>query len=313
MKKQKGITLIELLVVLAIMALILSAIFQAYIPTLKSYIRESQIAISNIEKLISFELIRKDIESAGFGVAQNYAPLAWDGNTLSIKSTLLFRNDATKCFGYIDSNTLKFFSIESAEISNSECNDEEFCYIALDLDYNLVQDSCYDISIFPQNMYLLFGLLDNTGHFDVPYNEIQYFLSSNNLLSICSPNTFELERREIQADGDFSTQPIFDCVKDFKVAFGLDTNDDGIIDMWTTNLPSGADNIRKQVKEIILFILYHEGTRDNSFTFSRGTIYLNATSTLVLGTYTPTGDDLHYRWKVSKLVIKPMNLRREKR
>ncbi len=227
--KIKGFTLIELLVVIAVLGLILTAILQSYLNILKSYKRETSVGVSNINKLISFELIRRDIESAGFGLSQNYSPIDYNSTTLTLRSTLLLRNDATKCFGYIEPYNRKLFSIEASDITNSDCYNTNFCYVALDLDYNLI-GTCYNIDNFPTNdVYLLFGLLDTTSPVPtMPYNEVQYSLSSSNVLSICAPNTYEMVRQEINADGNTSgPQPIFDCVKDFKVGFGLDLNNDG--------------------------------------------------------------------------------------
>jgi len=56
-------------------------------------------------------------------------------------------------------------------------------------------------------------------------------------------------------------QPILDCVKDFQVAFGLDTDGDGEIDLRSSALPSTPENVRDQVKEVRVFILYQEGQR----------------------------------------------------
>ncbi|GAB6162440.1 hypothetical protein JCM12298_15990 [Desulfothermus naphthae] len=312
--RKDGFTLIELLVVLAVLSLVLAAVLQSYINILKSYKNQSSISKSNIDKLITFELIRRDIENCGFGLDINNSPISYNGSLLVLRSTLLLRNSATKCFGYIDPSSIKFFTIEASDITSSNCNDTSFCYVALDLDYNL-NSTCYNITLNPANgVYLLFGLLDSTSSINRPYNEIQYSLSNSHVLTTCAPGTFELTRKEILANGNSSgAQPIFDCVKDFKVAFGLDTNGDGAIDQWTTTLPGTPSDIRTQVKEINVIILYHEGRRDLDFNYSQGTIYLNATSSLVLGQFTPTGDELHYRWKVAKITITPMNFRRENR
>jgi hypothetical protein len=62
-----------------------------------------------------------------------------------------------------------------------------------------------------------------------------------------------------------------------------------------------------QLRELRIFILYHEGAKDDRFRFS-GALTLGDAQTGTLSAYTPTGDALKYRWKVAKLVIKPMNL-----
>ncbi len=311
--RQKGITLIELTIVLAILGIILTAILQVYLTILKSYKRETSISYTNIEKLISLELMRKDIEMAGFGVPKNIDPIGYNGSLLTIRSTVLFKNDSTKCFGYSDYNGLRLFSLDSADISSTNCYNTNFCYLKLDTDYTL-EENCTDITSLPTNgTYLLFGVLDyNNCTLSQPYNQIEYSLSTTGLLSTCAPNTFELAREEVKANGITGTaQPILDCVKEFKVAFGLDTNGDGNINSWSTTLPTGQ--VRDQVREVRVLILYHEGKRDMNFTYNQGTIYLNATSTLQLASFTPVGDELHYRWKLIRFSVTPMNLRRASR
>jgi hypothetical protein len=107
---------------------------------------------------------------------------------------------------------------------------------------------------------------------------------------------------------------------DFQVAFGLDTDGDRTVDKWTADLntltdPNGngkADEIRQQVRQANIFILYHEGAKDDSFRFS-GNLNVgeipDPNGILVpLSTFNPTGEALKYRWKVTKLAVKPMNL-----
>ena len=92
------------------------------------------------------------------------------------------------------------------------------------------------------------------------------------------------------------------------MAFGLDTDGDGGVETWLHGLGSlTPDQIRAQVREVRVFILYQEGQRDDNFQFS-GTLNLGDEQTGALSTYTPAGDALKYRWKVAKLVIKPMNI-----
>lgn len=174
---------------------------------------------------------------------------------------------------------------------------------------------------------LVYGIDPDTNP-RMPFNRVDYYLAtpsdSSSFPSRCFSGSYILYRAIIrQSDGTRGPQPLIDCVRDFQMAFGLDTDGDGGVDTWLRGLGSMTpDQIRAQVREVRVFILYQEGQRDDNFQFS-GILNLgdeqisnNATfqalSTTVqagaLSTYTPAGDALKYRWKIAKLVIKPMNI-----
>jgi len=101
-----------------------------------------------------------------------------------------------------------------------------------------------------------------------------------------------------------------------KVIFRLDTNGDGTIDRVTdflndpSGLPLSAQDIRKQVREIRVYILAHEGEVDKSFTYPTASIRVGDANidsglghTYNLGTY------VHYRWKLYTIVVQPKNMR----
>lgn len=73
--KNKGVTLIELLVVLVILSVVLGAVYQSYLNVLKAYTQQTTTAVSNIDRLIGAEIIRRDIELAGFGIPNDKLPL----------------------------------------------------------------------------------------------------------------------------------------------------------------------------------------------------------------------------------------------
>ncbi len=165
----------------------------------------------------------------------------------------------------------------------------------------------------------------------MPFNRVDYHLRrpATNFPQKCYPSSSILYRSTIyHGNGGRNEQPVLDCVEDFQVAFGLDTNNDGTIDSWQTSLGSldvspsdgitDASEIRNQLREVRVFILYHEGSKDEDFRFS-GSVTLGDTQTGTLSTFTPSSDAAtcsrcgqplatHYRWNVNRLAIKPMNL-----
>ena len=159
------------------------------------------------------------------------------------------------------------------------------------------------------NVYLVFGLGENS--VNMPFNRVDYFLHrpSDGMPSRCSPNTYELYRATInQSDGKRNLQPILDCVEDFQVVFGLDTNDNGTIDTWSSSLPSDLYDLYKQLKQIRVFVIYQEGKKDPKFSFSGYISIGDNATTGVIKKFTPTGDDVHYRWRRAELIVYPVNI-----
>lgn len=67
-KRETGFSLIELLIVMLIMGFVLTASSQTFVNLLRGYKQQSKIAETNIEGNIGLELLRRDIESAGYGL-----------------------------------------------------------------------------------------------------------------------------------------------------------------------------------------------------------------------------------------------------
>lgn len=135
--------------------------------------------------------------------------------------------------------------------------------------------------------------------------------------------------------------PILDCVADFKLAYGLDTDADGSIDTWageTTliNDPAdaatgGAFDIRRQVREVRVYILAHEGAFSPNFIYDPNADGVAGPSTVDVGdadnglghvgasafdlTNVPVMNAAidnrwqNFRWKVYRLTVKPIALR----
>lgn len=67
-KREKGFTFVELLIVMVIMGFVLAAGSEMFVSLLGGYKQQSKIAETNIEGIIGLELLRRDIESAGYGL-----------------------------------------------------------------------------------------------------------------------------------------------------------------------------------------------------------------------------------------------------
>ena len=285
---KKGVTLIELLVVMAILGIVLAMIYKSYIVVLKSQVQQSGIAQSNINNLIGLEMLRKDIEMAGFGLPwyvntssseavhdTKYKPDPCDLNTnssrpaafsfsnngntdannsdvLVIRSSVAALNNYTEHWGYVYEdldNTVHYRALGG----DNNINGIHFAVIK---PYNMeffkyVTSDDFGGSCKPGgNIFLLFGISNNEPSF--PYNRVDYYLrKSNTMPSRCAPGTYELYRATInQSDGKRNEQPILDCVVNFQVKFGLDNNSDGTIDSWSDAPYSSGTNSQDVSKKI---------------------------------------------------------------
>lgn len=158
-----------------------------------------------------------------------------------------------------------------------------------------------------------------------PYYTISYSLGGI-LPAECAATTTNLIRAE-GIDGNGGT-PLLSCVRDFAFAFGLDDNEDGVIDRWDTGgsyieanyVGSTAPKVlNRRLKQIRVYILVQDGIRDPEYTFSNpdtsvaanqvrvGELNLPGGATGHIVTLTPA--ELHYRWKMLSIAVTTRNIR----
>ncbi len=71
MKRARGFTILELLMVMLIMGFVLTAVSNLFVGLLRGYKQQSKIAETNIEGIIGLDMLRRDIDSAGYGLPWN--------------------------------------------------------------------------------------------------------------------------------------------------------------------------------------------------------------------------------------------------
>ncbi|EDP74486.1 prepilin-type N-terminal cleavage/methylation domain-containing protein [Hydrogenivirga sp. 128-5-R1-1] len=316
----RGVTLIELLVGIVITLLILGAIYQTYINLFKGFKVSSETAESQIETDIALEIMRIDIEHAGYGIGANELklPIEWDStnSSLTLRSVLNLTRELyspwilVKC----DSSSCSVvLNPDNVDVYNSN-----FVFINADSENFTVNGNIASLnSAASPGSYIgvMYEDLPNGCSSQVCY-EITYELT-NDTLPTCHPSTRNLKRKVDNGPG----VSVLHCVSDFKVTFDIDTNGDGVIDSYNAlfeDLDSDGNGVDRnevfyQIKKVNVYILAHEGTKDRNFSFTNYTSCSTDVSAkcVSIGNQElklPLSDFENYRWRTIKLSVKPMNL-----
>lgn len=294
---RKGFGLVEVLVSMTVLLIILGITYTSFNSLLKGFKRESKSIETQVEKSSALELVRLDIEHAGYGISANCSDKIMELNgttSFIIRSTLNNTNEKTR--GWVIRNCLTNSTVVD---KREDTSNDDLVYLTL-ANKTFVANS--DISSCPgSDVYIAFPY-DSSGdgcESDPQFcTKITYSLSSNQPLSKCHPGTYNLLRSVNSAAGT----PILNCVADVALRFDLDTNNDGIVDVTSaSSLPSTNSALRSQLKNVKVYLLVQEGQEDKKYTFSGSTTIDGVTLSR------PSNSD-HYRWKIIKLSIKPLNL-----
>jgi hypothetical protein len=174
---------------------------------------------------------------------------------------------------------------------------------------------------FAVNGAVIYGVSPDTIiNLRMPFNRADYYVKRpdepEKEIPQCALFTGVLYKATVNHNGGgMNEMPLIDCVADMQVIYRLDTNNNGTIDSTVNNI-SGltAQQVREQVKEVRVYIVSHEGQKDQSFKYRNSTITVGEIfggilfgSTFNLSSTIGSGWE-NYRWKVSTLVVKPRNL-----
>ncbi len=91
-KQQDGFSLVELLITMVIFVLVIAAGAQVFTGLLTQFKQQSKIAETNIEGIIGLEMIRRDIEHAGYGLPWNLNSAAYNEAVVEPKTPWIDRD-----------------------------------------------------------------------------------------------------------------------------------------------------------------------------------------------------------------------------
>lgn len=398
-RKEQGFTLVELMITMVIFVFVIAAASQVFVALLNQFKQQSKIAETNIEGIIGLEIMRRDVEHAGYGLPWVIpATVAYDEAADAQADDFNDCNGAAPCnppraivsgddmayaspnnvFDNSDYLVIKAVSVAADEVSKKwtylPFSGVKTIWTPSSENVNIPNDSVKVIVISPGTTdanaktlvvgggaffttygstgsfipasedlppNIVYGVaLDTTASLRLPFNRADYYIwraststATDQVSDRCAPNTGVLRKTVIaHADGDRIPLPLLDCVADLQIAYGLDTNADGIMDLPTDDISAlSATQIREQLKQVRVYILAHEGQRDNNYTFSGfsdtdndgnpnppfirvgesdGAGALEVGNDFDLSTVTPGNTDyLRYRWKLYTIAVAPTNLR----
>ncbi len=218
MKRENGVTLIELLVSLLILTIVIGLALTFFVKQLQLTTSQSRISESSQETLSAVETMRRDIETAGYGLPWDMAGATYTeavssshkpyndalsnppraiiidnaNSYLVLKGSTFSYNKASKHWGAYDSNGT-FYNGFSGSTTSDYTDLNRFAIgdyaIILTAGANrLIKNGQnwrykYDGTSFPSpppesDSYLVYGINSNTSSPNSPFNRIDYYLSS---------------------------------------------------------------------------------------------------------------------------------------
>lgn len=351
---KNGFSLVELLVALSIFSIIIAVVVESYITQLKHTSREYRIAETEIETGIAKGIIERDLYLAGYGIADDYgatgftpkAAAATNGvgaeDTLTLMGTALgLKSRASQGWTYmtaanaaaspatasfqtwidaredVQTNDVVILINPSTKTLLTQGAEWQFVYPANAATANVTVNTTGGVSYStPSIGTLAYGLyISGATAATQPYYAVWYGLGGTPP-SNCASGTQSLLRNEDRTSVPTSGgDPILDCVLDFEVAFGLNTDEDesGRINLWdaggTTAASYSQKDLSKRLKQIRLYILVQSGNYDLKYTSPFTSIRVGDS---VIGTgrdVTLTTAQKNYRWKLISISVTPRNIK----
>jgi hypothetical protein len=348
--------LIELLIVMGLLAIVAAMAMDAFTVILKQSGQTMKTVTTEIDQTIGLDILRSDIEQAGFGLpwtfknsityaeaasspASTYndspsnAPRAIlsgnnvpgqlnDSDYLVIKSTVVAGSDTANKWTYISNGATAPKSWGSPNdliatdrvivikpqydaMGNSELVMDSGTFYTT---YNGIVSGSAFYPTIPQERFIIYGVSAGADLL-MPFNRADYYIRRplTGMPSYCAPNTGILYKATVNhGDGELTEMPILDCVADMQVVFYLGTGLSPSNDITALT----AKQIREQVKDVRVYILFHEGSMDRTYAHETSTVTVGEGgngSTFNLATTIGT-DWNRYRWRVITLAVKPKNI-----
>jgi prepilin-type N-terminal cleavage/methylation domain-containing protein len=347
--RASGFTLLEVLITIVILFVVMDAVMLFFLNVMGEFRRQSKVTETGVETVIGLEIMRKDIEGAGYGLPWNALPsyseatgltdandtsgtapraiVNVDGGGLNGSDVLVVKSVSVGT----DNACRKWTTLQSGDVKRV-WNDTLLDF--LPTDQVLVIGTGVDASIqrrymgtaafnataglapSAQSVRLVHGLTDGATP-RMPFNRAEYFIDTTNVPALCAPGTGVLVKSVIVnstaggGGGRGELLPLLDCVLDFQVAFGINTVGTGAtVDSVVGVTDNTAEQLRLRLRDVRISVLAQEGAKDDRYTHPEATVFVGDNTT---GGAVGASDDLstlrNYRWKVHTIVVRPSSMR----
>ena len=332
--------MLELLISLAILGVLLSGVYSAFVTQTQNSTREFKVAQTEMELGIGKNIIERDLLMAGYGLADDYsaAPIPVPRvaaatnavpDTLTVTGTALgMESQVAQGWTYLSavaagpppvpSFATWADSREDVGVGDSviimEPGTKKFLTElgVWKFTYNGSNVNLTPGLSIPSLGTLVYGV-DSAAA--LPYATVAYSLSGANLPTNCEATTMNLVRAETWTAVAGAPNPLLTCVLDFQVAFGLDTDEDinKQIDLWDNGgvTAGGYDSqtLKRRLKQIRAYLLVQVSNRDTDYTFPVNTIRVGESLLATGGDVALSPEQRKYKWKVINMTITPRNIR----
>jgi len=240
MKREKGVTLIELMVSLLVLTIVVAISLTFFTKQLQLTTGQSRISESSQEALSAMQTLRRDIETAGYGLPWDMAGLSYNeaissaaayndapsnppraiiidnaNSRLVLKGTALGNKSASKHWGVYDSsgvfyNGFSGTSSDYTKLNRFVANDYAIILTAgsrklirngSNWSYKYNGGGFASVPPLQSNSYLVYGISDTSSP-RTPFNRIDYYLSSPaSLPSNCAAGSYVLYRGIMNSSG----------------------------------------------------------------------------------------------------------------
>jgi prepilin-type N-terminal cleavage/methylation domain-containing protein len=331
----RGFSLVEVLIVIGIFSVLMAAVSVTFSTQVRHGSRDYRVAESEIEMGIVKNLLERDIALAGYGLADDYGATGFTPRSaagavgsLTLTGTALGLNYRAPLHWTYATTAAPAFRVwgdsredlvAAEQVILLEPNTEQILTQggapSWRFQYNssgsLVDSGGVDWAS-PTIGTLVYGVDPGATE---PFATVTYSLSTANLPSNCATGTSNLERVESWG-GSAVTIPLLACTLSLQTAFGLDTDENGAIDLWDNNggaVASGYSQatLAKRLKQLRVYLLVQNGNRDASYTYPTATVRVGDA---LLGTGTgadvPLNAELRrFRWRLVSIDVTPRNVR----
>lgn len=340
-RRESGFSLLELMIALVIVAGVLAAASTFFIGVVRQYKVQTKITESNVEGILGLELLRQDVESLGFGLPWDLNGFTYnEPNPLGVSSeppravgsvnggtansdylvvrsarvgmagaagkwTTLRAGPVTRPWGSAEEDLVSGDRVVVLSPGGSATDQRVLLTPVGGADF--VNLAAYDPSdAFQTN--IVYGI-DNAA-LKRPFNRADYYIADNSVVPTprhCASNTGVLVKAVMAHDdpGTRTVLPLLDCVADLQVVYGLDTDADRVVNVWTDTLTLSAADLRTQLVELNVHILAQVGQRDDSYTYPYDNVSVGSEG---FTRSVPVSAYKHYRWKVYHIGVTPKNL-----